>query len=598
MKYKWPSILVNFCLIQLFVSFHITQAEQIDWVTTFGGIKNEHISHVLVCPNNDIIVIGTFSDSLIFKSDSNNLDTLICENKYEDVFIAKFRSHGHFLWATSLSHGLRSFDWWLHPSVDQEGNLLLGGTFIGEILIGKDSANGIHFISPEINSLDIFLTRILDDGQIDWAIKLGDEDQEQLWDIDTDDEGSVYLTGRFWKNSIFLPGGMNDDIILTSDGSSFSIFNVKYDKNGNLYWADKILNEYDMLGHSIAVSKSGKVSIAGYFSESIILSSELNSDTLYSKGLTDIFVATYDTNGNYLWSISEGGSAYDMANDLEYDNQENVIVTGSFQGIMIMDSRDTLRSDNSIFEEYDDIFIAKYNSGGNYLWSDAAGGGLLDRGERIQIFKNDKILLSGFYWNEATFSKGKKNSKTISNIADTSSHFAAKYTSDGILYWVADVDSLFQTFNTNLAIDSTENMIRAGEYYGDIDLQSEENSIPVSSNGGSDIYLARFISNITSIPENGKVMSNFILYQNYPNPFNPRTTISYTLPTASDVRLSIYDILGQKIKTIVGKRQTAGTYEIRWDGRNEKAENVASGIYLYSLKVNEHIITKKMVLLR
>ena len=141
-------------------------------------------------------------------------------------------------------------------------------------------------------------------------------------------------------------------------------------------------------------------------------------------------------------------------------------------------------------------------------------------------------------------------------------------------------------------------MIRAGEYYGDIDLQSEENSIPVSSNGGSDIYLARFISNITSIPENGKVMSNFILYQNYPNPFNPRTTISYTLPTASDVRLSIYDILGQKIKTIVGKRQTAGTYEIRWDGRNEKAENVASGIYLYSLKVNEHIITKKMVLLR
>ena len=273
MKHKWQFILVNFYLIQLLLSFHITQAEQIEWIKTFGGIKNEHIDHVLVCPNNDIIVIGTFSDSLIFKSDSKNLDTLICENEYEDVFIAKFRSHGHFLWATSLSHGLKYYDWWLHPSVDHAGNLLLSGTFIGEVTIGKDNANEIHFISPEINSLDIFLTRILDNGQIDWAIKLGDEDQEQLWDIATDNEGAVYLTGRFWKNSIFLPGGINDDIILTNDESSYSIFNVKYDKNGNLYWADKILNKYDMLSYSIAVSKLGKVSIAGYFSESIILNS-------------------------------------------------------------------------------------------------------------------------------------------------------------------------------------------------------------------------------------------------------------------------------------------------------------------------------------
>jgi len=72
MKHKWQFILVNFYLIQLLLSFHITQAEQIEWIKTFGGIKNEHIDHVLVCPNNDIIVIGTFSDSLIFKSDSKN----------------------------------------------------------------------------------------------------------------------------------------------------------------------------------------------------------------------------------------------------------------------------------------------------------------------------------------------------------------------------------------------------------------------------------------------------------------------------------------------------------------------------------------------
>ena len=294
-----------------------------------------------------------------------------------------------------------------------------------------------------------------------------------------------------------------------------------------------------------------------------------------------------------MWAISEGSSAYDMANDLEYDHQENVIVTGSLQGIMIMDSRDTLRSDNSIFEEYDDIFIAKYNSEGNYLWSDGAGGGLLDGGERIQIFKNDKILLSGFYWNEATFSKGKMNSKTISNIADISSHFAAKYTSNGILYWVADVDSSFFTFNTNIAIDSAENMIRAGEYYGDIYLQSEENSIPVSSNGGSDIYLAKFINNTTSIPENNKVMSNFIIYQNYPNPFNPVTNIKFSLSQSGLINLIIYNAIGEKVRVLLNEYKSKGIHKIEFDG-----QNLSSGVYFYRIEVGEFQDVKKMILMK
>ena len=113
-------------------------AEQIEWVRTFGGIKNENIDHILLCPNNDIIVIGTFSDSLFFRSGSKNVDTLICDNQYEDVFIVKFRSHGTFLWATSLAHGPQYFDWWLYPSVDSDGNLFLGGTFIGEMTVAKN----------------------------------------------------------------------------------------------------------------------------------------------------------------------------------------------------------------------------------------------------------------------------------------------------------------------------------------------------------------------------------------------------------------------------------------------------------------------------
>ncbi|MEJ2544871.1 MAG: hypothetical protein P8Y99_12465 [Calditrichaceae bacterium] len=156
MNHKCNSVLISIFIIQL-MSLNLGYAEKIDWVKNFGGIRDEHIDHVVVGPNNDIIVIGTFSDTLFFKSGSQNLDTLICENEYENVFIVKFHSNGAFQWATSLAHGPDNYDWWIFPSVDQEGNLFLSGTFIGDITIGKNEDNEISFASPEENSLEIFL---------------------------------------------------------------------------------------------------------------------------------------------------------------------------------------------------------------------------------------------------------------------------------------------------------------------------------------------------------------------------------------------------------------------------------------------------------
>ncbi|MEJ2544870.1 MAG: T9SS type A sorting domain-containing protein [Calditrichaceae bacterium] len=353
-----------------------------------------------------------------------------------------------------------------------------------------------------------------------------------------------------------------------------------------------------MMSSSIAVSQTGKVSIAGYFSESIYLNSDLNSDTLTSNGNSDIFIATYDSNGVYLWATSDGGTEYDMAQDIEFDSQENIIITGYFHGTVVMGGMDTLRSDNSFHDVMDDILLAKYNSEGQYLWSLREGGSMLDGGEHIQIFKNDKILLTGFYWYEATFSKGKKSAKLISNIADTCSHFAAKYTPEGDLYWVADVDSSFTTFNTVMAVDSSENMIRAGEYFGNVDIQSEENALPVNGIGGFDIYLAKFVPSETAAKITISPINNFALDQNYPNPFNPKTVIRYAvgaqnLVPLQHIDLSIYNILGQKVSTLVNKKQPAGNYKVEWD-----ASGFASGVYFYRIKAGSFNAVKKMLLVK
>jgi hypothetical protein len=106
---------------------------------------------------------------------------------------------------------------------------------------------------------------------------------------------------------------------------------------------------------------------------------------------------------------------------------------------------------------------------------------------------------------------------------------------------------------------------------------------------------------ISGIGDGGdtEIPDEFALYQNYPNPFNPTTTIKYALKADSDVELVIYNMLGQKVKTLVSTRQTAGYKTIQWDGTNDNGTRVASGIYIYRIKAgNEFVKARKMLFMK
>ncbi len=90
----------------------------------------------------------------------------------------------------------------------------------------------------------------------------------------------------------------------------------------------------------------------------------------------------------------------------------------------------------------------------------------------------------------------------------------------------------------------------------------------------------------------------FSLSANWPNPFNPNTSLRYALPEASQVTLVVYDMLGQKVRTLVNQVQQAGQYTVNWDARNDLGHSVASGLYLYRIEAGDFAQTRKMTLLR
>ncbi len=92
---------------------------------------------------------------------------------------------------------------------------------------------------------------------------------------------------------------------------------------------------------------------------------------------------------------------------------------------------------------------------------------------------------------------------------------------------------------------------------------------------------------------------NFVLHNNYPNPFNPITTIKFELPKSTNVKLAIYNIIGNLVKMLYNDKQLeSGYYSINWDGKDENGKVVSSGVYFYKMETEDFIETKKMILLK
>lgn len=145
--------------------------------------------------------------------------------------------------------------------------------------------------------------------------------------------------------------------------------------------------------------------------------------------------------------------------------------------------------------------------------------------------------------------------------------------------------------NQIVTIEPNYDYLYPGEFWGKILIQSNDVNLP------TDTISIHY--KVVSTTKNEKLDNySFELYPNYPNPFNPSTVIYYSLPKTSYIELKIYNINGSLVKTLYNGIQTNGLHYVQWDGRNELNQPVSSGIYIYVLKNENMIKTKKMLLLK
>lgn len=152
-------------------------------------------------------------------------------------------------------------------------------------------------------------------------------------------------------------------------------------------------------------------------------------------------------------------------------------------------------------------------------------------------------------------------------------------------------DERYKTLATNLLDDIWPSNAEFGnEFWGKASGQAMKNMIHAVA------IVAGMPTNIDA-PDEEAIPAAFSLYQNYPNPFNPETIIEFYLPQNVQVELSIFNIMGQQIRTLVDEVLPAGSHKVVWDGRDQRGSPVSSGVYVYGLRANDHSQYRKMLLL-
>lgn len=379
----------------------------------------------------------------------------------DDIFLAKLDLNGNHLWSKRFGHvsDQRPGSGDAPVASDPLGNILLTGQFKGTADFG-----GVPVSSS--GGSDIFLAKFDPNGNHLWSKRFGDGANQSGTATATGASGDVLVTG-FFDGTIDLGGGP-----LTSAGAA-DIFLAKFDANGNHLWSKRFGGTGNGYGNSTAIDPSGSVFVTGQFVGTV----DFGGGPLVNPGSFDIFLAKFDSNGTHLWSKRFGDFDWQEARGVVVDPSGNIRITGNLFGSVDFGSG-PLTSAGSF-----DIFLVKFDTNGNHLWSSRFGDALPQSSASVAADSSGKIVLTGKFDGGVDFGGGPLISAGGLNI------FLAKLDSNGNHLWSKRFgDGVGTHVGASTAVDPSGNVALTGKFAGTVDFGGG----PLTSSGGFDVFLAKF----------------------------------------------------------------------------------------------------------
>ncbi len=467
------------------------------WAKSMGGPGNEAVNGMVMDTAGNIFITGYFYSGGADFDPGTGIAEL--EGKGgNDIFIARYDPQGNYVWAASVG-GLRD-QYSEAIGVDAAGNIYITGRF--QDTVDFDPGTGTAELIATGNNFDRFIAKYDGQGNYIWAKQLSNTATNL--DMAVDAAGNMHITGYFTGTTDFNPAsGVTNNLV--SKGSA-DIFIAKYDSSGNYVWAYNMgsnnTSRQDR-GMGITLDDVGNIYVTGYFfgTADFATTGTVPAELVSNGGISDIFLAKYDNNGNYIWAKGLGGLGRDEGNGIAVDAAGNVYVTGYHIGKADFNPATGAADTFYLYgNSSSDVFVAKYDNAGNYVWARgiASKGG--DAGNSVAVNAAGDVYVTGDFSDTAYFSHGGSPAELIPN-GGNNDIFIATYDAAGNYIWAknfggAPAHTLSES-GVVIMLDAAGDAIIAGRYLDSADFDPGTGEAMLVSEGGAEIFLLKLSEHCT-----------------------------------------------------------------------------------------------------
>ena len=452
------SALPMICTILLLLVFSSelgAQPPDYAWVKTHLGSGEDEAMGVATDASGNIYVAGNFVGNLSMGQGSpyNNSDT------NSDVFLAKYDNNGNLLWSKHV-YGVKGE---VHDiAVDGSGNCVIAGTFAGTLNFDSQTS-----MTATTGSYDLFVAKYNTNGNLLWARQSVGSGGEIARGVAVDGYGNVIITGSITGTVNFGTHPFFGQIGLTSTGLT-DIYVAKYNTNGLILWARQAIGHSGSsiygtdLGLDVAVDNGRNIYVTGYLWRygrfgDVVITGETNSGT-------NAFLVKYNEFGTALWAKLMGGAATDIGRVVAVDASGNCIVAGSYRSLT------TFKIENITFPHagQEDIFIAKFTSGGSLVWAKHAGGVNPDFVNGIVTDPSGNFYITGSFVQSAVFGQDPPVAGEHLIGEGNFDIFIAKYNGNGAVVWAKQTGGPEEDISNGIALDNNGDAVITGKYEDDV----------------------------------------------------------------------------------------------------------------------------------